>query len=413
MSRILINWEIGENYGHVLPLVPLARALKARGHEITFVLRDLRSLGAQLVADGFRILQAPYHPDTPIPRGAPQPCNAAEILTLFGFSNPRVLDALVSAWTSLYTLIQPALVIGSYAPTSMLAARMAGIPRVLMALGFELPPAGTPLPSLRPWLAIPPERHARAARRVVDAVNTLLRRHNTRIDDFADLFTADRTYLNTWPELDHYGARPGAQYSGPLYVTAAGAPARWPDPRANNGKRIFAYLQPRMPGFAVLMKQLADLPCQSIVAAPGAGAALVRACSSARLVIEPGPVRLDHALAHCDVIMSYAGHGMAAAGLAAGRPMLLLPQNLEQFLLTRRLQEQGVARPLDKGGAEALGAALEHLTTNDSVAARVRQLAAKVAGYDPQRRSAQIAIEIDALLAAPAPPAARGQSTLH
>ena len=96
--------------------------------------------------------------------------------------------------------------------------------------------------------------------------------------------------------------------------------------------------------------------------------------------------------------MSYAGHGMAAAGLAAGRPMLLLPQNLEQFLLTRRLQEQGVARPLDQGGAEALGAALEDLTTNDTVAARVRRLAAKVAGYDPQRRSAQIAIEIDALL---------------
>jgi UDP:flavonoid glycosyltransferase YjiC (YdhE family) len=399
MARILITWEIGENYGHVLPLLPLARSLKARGHEVIFALRDVLLVGNQFAADGFRVLQAPFHPDGPVPQGAPQPSNAAEILSLFGFSKPPVLAALVSAWRSLYALINPALVIGSYAPTSMLAARVDGIPRVLMALGFELPPASAPMPSLRPWLPIPAERHTQAARRVVAAVNAVLAPANIAVTDFEDIFSADLTFLNTWAELDHYGTRAGTRYSGPLYNTATGANAVWPPFAGARPLHLFAYLQPRMQGFGAILKALVGSPYHCLIAAPGISAAQMRENASPGMEIVPGPVRLDQALAECEVVVSYAGHGMVAATFAAGRPMLLLPQNLEQFLLARRLEEQGVAVLLQKIEKDALAEALGRLAGSTAFAERARQLASRFAGYDPERRSIEIAAEIDGFLA--------------
>ena len=41
MARILFAWELGANLGHLGALVTLAKALRSRGHEAMFAVRDL------------------------------------------------------------------------------------------------------------------------------------------------------------------------------------------------------------------------------------------------------------------------------------------------------------------------------------------------------------------------------------
>ena len=57
MARIVFAWELGGHTGHVTTLMPIARALRARGHEVQFLLRDPKS-GADL-AGAADIARAP------------------------------------------------------------------------------------------------------------------------------------------------------------------------------------------------------------------------------------------------------------------------------------------------------------------------------------------------------------------
>ena len=41
MARIVFAWELGEGMGHVVPYVPLLKALRSKGHRLLFALRDL------------------------------------------------------------------------------------------------------------------------------------------------------------------------------------------------------------------------------------------------------------------------------------------------------------------------------------------------------------------------------------
>ena len=47
MAKIEFAWELGAGTGHVATLLPIAAAMKTRGHDARFLLRDL-SAGADL-----------------------------------------------------------------------------------------------------------------------------------------------------------------------------------------------------------------------------------------------------------------------------------------------------------------------------------------------------------------------------
>ena len=47
MAKIEFAWELGAGTGHVATLLPIAAAVKARGHDARFLLRDV-SAGADL-----------------------------------------------------------------------------------------------------------------------------------------------------------------------------------------------------------------------------------------------------------------------------------------------------------------------------------------------------------------------------
>jgi UDP:flavonoid glycosyltransferase YjiC (YdhE family) len=48
MAKIEFAWELGAGTGHVATLLPIAAAMKARGHDARFFLRDLPRIEAAL-----------------------------------------------------------------------------------------------------------------------------------------------------------------------------------------------------------------------------------------------------------------------------------------------------------------------------------------------------------------------------
>ncbi|MFI1460251.1 macrolide family glycosyltransferase [Nocardia carnea] len=84
-------------------------------------------------------------------------------------------------------------------------------------------------------------------------------------------------------------------------------------------------------------------------------------------------------LEQADAFVTHAGMGGSAEGLAAGVPMIAVPQGAEQSVNADRLVELGVARRIDteQATAETLRAALNDLLTDEDVSRRSARLRAQ------------------------------------
>src|ERR1035437_3157699 len=155
MSKLLYAWEFGANFGHIGAFLPLARTLRQRGHDVRWAVSQTGPTARLLACENFTWLQAPFGQE--MPRAGP-PLSYNDILLRFGYANSQDLLGLVVAWRELLRLTGAQAVLADHAPTAILAARTLGIPVVLFGSGFYVPPRQRPLPSMRPWMALPPGR---------------------------------------------------------------------------------------------------------------------------------------------------------------------------------------------------------------------------------------------------------------
>ena len=83
MATIALIWELGSDYGHIGRFLPIAQALRERGHRPVMVLRDISRADEMLSPYGLDYLQAPLW--LPPVSGLPLALNFTESLFLFGF----------------------------------------------------------------------------------------------------------------------------------------------------------------------------------------------------------------------------------------------------------------------------------------------------------------------------------------
>lgn len=312
-----------------------------RGHEPVFLLRELHAIET-LGIDPILVLQAPIW--LPQVNGLPEPpLSFAEILLRFGYHDANCLLGLITGWRSILNLLGVDAIVASHAPTALLAARTLDIPTVTLGSGFYVPPRVNPSPNMRPWMPAPIERLTESDRMVTANINTVLNHHNKPpLSCLTELFDVDANLFCTFPELDHYHPRipemQRGQYCGGIFEIKRGEPVGWP---TGLGKKILVYLRPEVRDFEAVMQALAALDCQVLAIIPGISANLKARLETPRCNILTSNLRLESVIAECDLAISYAGHGFVSAMLMAGVPLLLLPTQLEQFLLARRVCEIG------------------------------------------------------------------------
>jgi UDP:flavonoid glycosyltransferase YjiC (YdhE family) len=391
MARIVFAWELGGHTGHVTTLMPVARALQAHGHEVRFLLRDARA-GADLDGAG-EIPRAPA-PIWAGPATYENPLNFGQILHNFGYQYPDSVRQLIDAWRERLAGVDA--VIANVAPAAHIAARTLGIPSFEISQGFHVPPATMPAPPLRHWEPAPRAQLEAADSTVLAAVNATLAAHGAQtIGTIGELF-AGRALLLTYPELDIYSERGPADYYGVTRSGEGSAVPGWPEGR---GPRVFGYLYNYFTGLEPLLAALRRLQARTLLLCRGANPALVQqyAGSSVRVLNEP--MAVSRVLPQADVVACHGSHQMTAQSLLAGKPLLMLPTQLEQFLITWRVVRLGAGLGVDPAVPNAdYAAAISALATRDH-ADQARSFAHRYAAHDPEAALVTMIERVEAALA--------------
>jgi UDP:flavonoid glycosyltransferase YjiC (YdhE family) len=375
MAHVVMCWELGGDLGHVARMKPLAEALQRHGHRVSFILREC--LPAERLLDGgrFHWYQAPFQSEAvPAPRIPTR--SMAEVMHNTGFHAALSVAGRIRAWRALYALLDPDLLVFDHSPTALLAARGLKVPRVVLGTGFGIPPVVSPFPAF----AAGDEGQDLAASeaRVTAAVNGALESlGETQIARLADIYSTEANVFFTFRELDHYPARDAGDYWGPTQQDA-GVDPKWP-PGA--GKRVFAYLKP-FDTLAVLLKILREAGHPTLLYL-GKGAEDVRkSFEGSNLTFSDRPVDLRAAMAGADLVVCHSGHGTISAALLAGKPLLLLPLNMEQRMLSARVTGLGAGLAAPALNPEGMRQKFQRLMAEPAFTGAARAFAERYASLE-------------------------------
>ncbi|WP_374681635.1 glycosyltransferase [Accumulibacter sp.] len=396
MATIVLNWELGAALGHVGRYLTIALQLRAQGHRPVLVLRDISRAEAVLGPHAIEFLQAPVWL-TPV-QGLPPDLNFTETLYRFGFLKADGLLSIARAWRSLWTLLQPDLMLFDHAPTALLAARGFDVARVIVGNSFAVPPRVRPLPRYRWWANGAGDHHrlAETEERTTRNCNAVLKELGAPlIAQVADLFEAEATYLCARPRLDVYGERADANYVGPVNSLSMGSAPVWP---AGDAPPVFAYLKSDYKHLDAVLGAIGKSRARFLIYAAGLPEQLRKRHESARVAFSATPLQMSEVVKQCAAIICHAG-GMSDIALDHGKPLLLLPTQMEQTMTSHRVEALGAGILLAPDGNPALlPKLLRRLLDDESLAARAVAYAAQLPSIDQSLAVRRLVEGCEALL---------------
>jgi UDP:flavonoid glycosyltransferase YjiC (YdhE family) len=348
---------------------------------------------------GFPIVDAPRW-SVPPPPGFVA-LSYADLLMHGGYAAPDALRGLMTGWQQVLDRTTPDLLIADFAPTAMLAARVAGVAMAAVGDGFSLPPLTAPLPTMRPWADVAADALASVEGRILAVINARLGTLQVReLRRLRDLFDGVSTFLCTFPELDHYPNRADGIWYGEVFAPSRGPAAVWP---AGTGERVYVDLDPRHPALTAIVEALGRLGLPTLVqaGAPQAGGMGARQADA----IERDAIRVTtttnraSVLSGCDMVICQ-GQEVAVPALLAGKPMLMLPVFVEQMMTVHRVATQGLGYGVEPNAdATAIDAAVRRLVDDRTCRLRAVNFARSYEGYRPGIAVDAVADAIGALIA--------------
>ncbi|MFZ5557164.1 MAG: glycosyltransferase [Pseudomonadota bacterium] len=392
--RIFFAWELGGHLGHFARLLPVARRLRAEGHDVIFATPDPRSAAQVLTRERFPHVAAPRLRRK---TSTPAPVNFGDLLLQQGYGDFAGLLGLTQGWVGLLNLARTDVLVADYAPTALLAVRVARIPAVTLANGFQVPPRGNPTPPLRPADGVPEERLEKADHAALGGINRLLSRERREtLESVSDLFAAGPVLLATYPELDPWGPRYDVEYVGNLGDLGVTRDIDWP---IGARPRILAYLSPEMERLSEVLDAISATAASALTVLPGASAQWCASRSNEKVKVISEPVQMERLIASADLVVAHGGAGLTAQALIAGIPLALLPLQAEQALTANRVEAIGAGRTARQPYSAAdLRAAFLDVLRGASYWEAAEAFAARYAGWS---REAAIARVVSLVKAAP------------
>ena len=380
--RVLVTTPAG--LGHIHPMVPLARALADRGHEVRWALPE--TAAAHVTQHSLEVIPVagckPFTPQDVVERfpevaQVPQRDRPEAIFgKLFGaMATPPMLEGLepvARAW-------RPDLVVADAADfAGHIIAATLGIPSVTKGFGSLLPEI----------------RSARAG----EEVAPLWAARGLEPPAYGGAYLT--LYIDTYPpEMQREaGAHvPHRQLMRPISadVAAAPDPSRLPLPTA----------PPDAPLVYVTMGTVFNDPDPLRRAVEGAGSLPVRVLATvgpagdpAVLGRQPDHVRVERyvpqteVLPHCDVVVSHGGSGTVLGALTLGIPQVCLPQGADQFLNADAVAAAGAGVTIAPEGATpaAISTAVEAVLNHPEHRQAAQRIATSIQQMPPPAEVARI-----------------------
>ena len=366
MARFLFTMLPANDLGLPTRMVPIARALADRGHEVAVF--NPSPAPQKLIAEaGLTSLPMPA---TPMPDPSFDLSLIAEgwdVEHFFGgvYTSEDFVRRAVAAYVDLVRDFKPDMVVDTFEPIACMAARAARVPLATVLQGNIHPasrgftwwedtrPAG--LPSAAAFFStVAQEYGLPPVMRVVD------------------LFAGDLSLIVGTPETDPVASNADVTYIGPMVFQRSDAKLpEWIEElgRSNGhgGKRPLIWVYSGNPRYFTVAG-----PCDSIVVIRAAIAVLadepvdvVLTTGYQELPEEfgslpknfrheayvPGPLMAER----CDLIVFHGGHGSVMTCLKAGTPAVMIPTITERESNARRLASLGageVVMPVDCADGE-------------------------------------------------------------
>jgi UDP:flavonoid glycosyltransferase YjiC (YdhE family) len=353
MRRMRIAFASNPALGHVLPLIPLARAAQDAGHDVRVL--GGASLAAPLAGAGLpHVVAGP--PDLPtvfarVPEREGLTGRRLAAVTWRRAFAGIIAEEMVAGLLDLARSWNPDIVVHEDSEQgSWIAAERVGIPHVAL--------------QATAW-------RGNSYRLSSDPLNVLLAALGLPEDP--DLARWHRFgFLTTRPPALHNPDDPMPAGTRPIRPTASdeagGEPATWPGAAGEVRPRVVVTMGTLMPGRPEAMTAILDglEPLGvDIIATVGhdlAPAALGRRRASTRVARY---VPMSALVAGASLLVFHGGSGTMLAGLAAGVPLVILPIAADQPENAERCLEAGAARVLpldDRGPARVCEAAADVLS---------------------------------------------------
>ncbi|MBI1733485.1 MAG: hypothetical protein HYR49_12070 [Gammaproteobacteria bacterium] len=428
MARILFAWELGKGFGHLAPYIDLVDRLQKRGHQVVFATRDVGNTERLFGSKGVVALQAPI-----MMHNVANPYriqyNFSHLLHNIGFAEARSIFGLVKAWRHVYKYAQPDLVLFDHSPTALLAAKPYKFKRIVSGSGFLIPPAAQPLPLMRYWQQYDMARLATEEQQLLDTINRIQEGFKQPpLRSVAEIYAADRQFLLSFKELDHYPNRPDGTYVGMFSPPEHGVAPVWP---GNLPRKVFAYLHP-FRQIGELLGTLAKGNFSTIVYGPEIPDSVKKKIDSERLVFSSQPLDIKKVAADCAFAVTNGTFGTTAGFLLYGTPVLAVPTNLERVMVARRLVAVGAGLAVRPDKPENLPKAIGTIVSSAKFTEAAKRFGSRYADLSQEWQTDQMLAAVDELLGSgaaapanaekhsangggnlPAPPPRKGRRARH
>lgn len=378
--RFLFAWEQGGRLGHLSKILPTARVLRSRGHEILFAVKEVGT-ACQCLDKSFSYIQCP------IPIGLKKSCREAasfaDVLTEAGFGDAAILGGMVRSWQTVIELYKPDVILSQHAPTIILAAELLGIPCLKLGSGFESPPEISPYPCFRPWLKLTRDELLKTEHRLLDNVNQVRKVFGgSPLTCLHQAVRADISLLAVLPELEQYPDRKNGCYIGPLFITDEGAEEHWSGLRE---QKIFVYLFPGVET-PLILAALNKSGAEVIAYIPGLADELKEKYRTTNMRIASGKINLTGLLSGMTLAINNGNLGTVSATLLSGVPSLCIPTTVEQWMNSCNLERIGAGCGVRRDQlALRFDETLNTMISEKSCKEKALEISKKYAGYDQKQ----------------------------
>jgi UDP:flavonoid glycosyltransferase YjiC (YdhE family) len=399
MRRIVFAWEFGGGMGHIQRILPLAKKMQERGHEVICVMKHVISAEGVLGKHDIKIIQAPVW-QTKV-KQLPTSYSYSDTLVNLGYLVRGAPLSIAKAWRNLFDNLKPDLIIMDHAPTALIATHGSGFKRALYGTGFLSPPKQSPMPSIIPWVKPPDGVLEYSEEKMLQVINDVLKELGAPfLRKLYDLFEVDENFLATFQELDHYQDREPVKYWGPVLSLAEGEKPDWP--KASSDRKIFCYVKTSYPLIGMLMEELQQVDAAILVYIPNLPEKEIAKAQGTNLNLLDKPADMHAVCKECDLVICHGGHGTTAVTLLHGKPLLFIPEHdqLEQMLtgfnlakskygvmITTKLKERGVIK-----------SKIEKLLDNPVFIENAKKFADKYKDFSPEAQIDEIADRCEELM---------------